>query len=590
LSSFQYFIDYQLHNLKKTFFMKKLYVLVMLLLFNLTHLLAQWDGNPATVNNTIGTAPTEDDNVTMVTDGTGGAIAAWHGYNNNNTAHSIHIQRKTSDGGIAWQTVNNPILVDTNLTNYLEISDLESDGAGGAYITWIKYLNDSTSDIYLQHFNSNGTKLFGASGIKLNPSNGHNFYSAKLCVNTTGCIVCWTDEQDIYNKNTPLYAQVFVQQFNTAGVAQWTAGGVPASTVNSLRAFPDLINDGSNGVFISFVDSRNSALDTAGNFDNIDIYAQHINSGGSRLWGTTDAIVTTAINNQITITGNNYFHYMISDAAGGFILLYEDYRIDNNNPSSVYAQRINNAGSRLWTNEGVAVANASPFYKDNINLAYDGANGAVVSWRETDNGSFTGTVFAQRVSGAGTIKWGAGGKIISEAATAGLYASFMEADGAGNYIFNWTATDTINYFIGIKGQKIDAAGQKLWQTGGVDICANPDASPFNTFIIRSSGSNEMITAWADFRNGGFTGTDIYSAKIGANGVLIGTVNTNYISAANGNWSDAATWAGNTVPPVGADVIIRNTVIADVNATCNSLRVEIPGKITVNAGIAITLLK
>jgi len=167
----------------------------------------------------------------------------------------------------------------------------------------------------------------------------------------------------------PVRADVFVQRFNTAGVAQWIMGGISVSTVNSLRAFPNVISDGSNGVFISFADTRNSNMDTSGNFDNIDIYAQHINSSGSRLWGATDAIVTSATNNQIAITSNNYFSYMIADSAGGFILLYDDYRMDNNKPASVYAQRINSTGNRLWTNEGVAVAHASSFYKENICLA-----------------------------------------------------------------------------------------------------------------------------------------------------------------------------------------------------------------------------
>ena len=197
--------------------MKKILVLATLLFFNLACLFAQWNGNPALVNNPISTAPIQEDNVTMVTDGTGGVIAAWVGYDNDNDAYSIHIQRKTNAGGIAWQTANNPILVDTSLTNSLEISDLKSDGSGGAFITWIKYLTDSTSDIYVQHFNSGGTKLFGSAAIKLNPTNGHYYYTPKLCVNTTGFIVCWTDEQDTYNSNIPLYAQVFVQRFNTDG-------------------------------------------------------------------------------------------------------------------------------------------------------------------------------------------------------------------------------------------------------------------------------------------------------------------------------------------------------------------------------------
>jgi len=100
----------------------------------------------------------------------------------------------------------------------------------------------------------------------------------------------------------------------------------------------------------------------------------------------------------------------------------------------------------------------------------------------------------------------------------------------------------------------------------------------------------MITAWSDFRNSAKTSTDIYSAKIGANVALIGTLNNNYVSAGNGNWRNATTWVGYLVPPVGADVTIRHNVIANIKASCNSLRVETPGVITVNTGIGITILK
>ena len=570
--------------------MKKIHILIVLLVFNLQHLFCQWDGNPTTVNNVIVKAVTGDNNVMMVSDGAGGAIAAWNGYNETTFEYSIQMQRKTSVGGIAWQTAENPIVLVTEPDHYLEISDIESDGMGGAYITWVRYLTDSTSDIHLQYINMSGTKVFGASGIKLNPNNGHLFSSAKLSVTSTGCIVCWADELDAYNLNTPLFAQVFVQRFNTAGAPQWTAGGVPVSAVSSLRALPEVISDGSNGIFVSFVDTRNSELDTTGSFENIDIYAQHISSNGSRLWGATDALVTSAPNNQISLNTSRNYGYMITDNAGGFILLFEDYKTGINNPGFLYAQRINGNGNRLWTNEGVAIMNSSTDEREDVNMAYDGANGMVVSWRQTNLSTFSGTVYAQRVSGAGAIVWTAGGKLISAANTPGLNTNCMAADGAGNFIFNWTTTDSVNFLTVLKGQKVNVNGQLLWAADGVDICANPDASPFNPYIIRSSGTNQMISAWSDFRNGTETRTDIYCAKIGTNGVLIGTINTNYVSNGSGNWSNAATWVSNMVPPVGADVIIRHNIIIDINTICNSLRVETPGVITVNTGVALTVLR
>ncbi len=63
----------------------------------------------------------------------------------------------------------------------------------------------------------------------------------------------------------------------------------------------------------------------------------------------------------------------------------------------------------------------------------------------------------------------------------------------------------------------------------------------------------------------------------------------YYSVKNGNWSDPATWYGNAVPPVGADVTVGNTVTVDIDATCNTLTVKGNAVVTVNAGINLVVL-
>jgi len=63
----------------------------------------------------------------------------------------------------------------------------------------------------------------------------------------------------------------------------------------------------------------------------------------------------------------------------------------------------------------------------------------------------------------------------------------------------------------------------------------------------------------------------------------------YYSVQNGNWSSPATWYGNIVPPAGADVIVGNTVVVDVDASCNTLTVKSNAAVTVNAGINLVVL-
>jgi hypothetical protein len=63
----------------------------------------------------------------------------------------------------------------------------------------------------------------------------------------------------------------------------------------------------------------------------------------------------------------------------------------------------------------------------------------------------------------------------------------------------------------------------------------------------------------------------------------------YISAADGNWDNPATWLGGVVPPAGVKVIVRHHVNANVNTSCYSLTVELgTGMLTVKTGINVTV--
>ncbi len=570
--------------------MKKLYLLPVFVFIHFSSLLAQWDGNPATVNNPVSRTPGTDVSSAMVSDGNGGVIVAWLSLDEFLDSSFLYIQRKSQSGSILWQTAAKPPLAGSSDLS-LFISDLIPDGTGGAYLSWFRELTDTTTNIFLQHFNSNGIKLMGPNGIQINQNDAYLYTTVKLCTYSGGVIATW-DRQLNDDSNIPLYAQVFAQKYNTAGVAQWTANGVPVSLTNSFRATPNIISDGNNGAFISFPDSRNSSIDVAGDFTNIDIFAQNLSSTGSRLWGDGGLPVTTAPFNQFSYSGGLSFSTsMISDGNGGFILAYEDYRNDNDGNGNIYLQRLNGNGTSQWATNGVAVSGQTNFYKNNLSLVSDGANGAIASWSVFNNVNFSGSLYGQRITGAGAVNWTTNGKLVSPANSVGLFGSGMAADGAGNYVFTWDRLDNVTFEGSIKAQKLNSAGTIQWAAGGVNICTNPDASASYPSIAGSSGSNDMIIIWQDQRNteSGSDG-DIYSAKVGPAGTLIGSAGTSYTTTANGNWDNAGTWMGNNVPPAGADVIIRHNVIGNVNVNCNSIRVQSPGSFNVNPGIIINILK
>jgi len=63
----------------------------------------------------------------------------------------------------------------------------------------------------------------------------------------------------------------------------------------------------------------------------------------------------------------------------------------------------------------------------------------------------------------------------------------------------------------------------------------------------------------------------------------------YRSIAAGNWSNPASWEGNTVPLPNADVIVTTNITVDTDITCNTLKVIPPGSITVLPGVNLVVL-
>ena len=551
-------------------------------------LLAQWDGNINTVNNAITNNSYADREALSIPDGSGGIICVWRIFDFSSNVQNIYAQRKNSNGAISWGSATAPVLLYTS-THYLEITDIVADGNGGAYMSWVDNLTDTTSYLVVQKINSNGIIQFAPSGIVVNTNNTHRYSSGQIFANATGFFITWADEIANTLNDIPIYAQVFAQKYNVTGQAQWGADGVQVSNAAGLRASPLIIGDGNNGVFISFLDTRNSGLDSNGDFENIDIFAQHLSSTGSKLWAATDAIVNTEPYNQYTTYGEQSGNTMIADSIGGFYIAFLDYRIGNDSNHHFYIQRLNSNGNRLLASSGVALTTiTSKSNRELVKLLYDGLNGVVATWSEHNYNLNIGEVHAKRISNTGNLLWGPTSKIISPVSANGFGSYGVCADQQGNYTFTWIVFKDSTSSNVIKAQKINNNAAKQWDTLGVPICYNALSNPANIAIVKSNTSSIII--WTDDRNITLSSADLYAAKLGTNGSLINTTSTGYVTANNGNWNNGATWIGGLVPPYGANVKVLHSITVNTNVACSSIQVILPGAITVFTGSVVTILR
>ena len=326
-------------------------------------------------------------------------------------------------------------------------------------------------------------------------------------------------------------------------------------SVNDQNA-SEIISDGKGGVIITWADERSSSL-------NSDIYAQRFNADGVRKWALNGISVCAAVKRQyepdiasdgnggaiiiwqdergaftdlyaqrIDSNGNAVWQtngvpvctvnryqkipQIISDGNGGIFAVWEDTR--NLLFSDIYAQHLNANGSPLWNPDGleICVLNGQQNLPEAVS---DGNGGIIVAWNDSRYSNNT-NIYAQRINAAGNILWQANGTPVCDILKAQNFTGII-SDGNGGAIISFTdSRNAAVSNIDIYAQRIGPDGSQLWQNGGIAICTATNQQ--DESVLCSDGSGGAIIAWHDLRKGGDYDGDIYAQHITKNGVLTWT--------------------------------------------------------------------
>ncbi len=261
-------------------------------------------------------------NAKIISDANGGVLVAWSDDRNvqgQGESTDIYAQRLDLNGNALW-TANGRNICTALKGQYL--SDMMSDGAGGAILTWIdgRDYNHNEDDIYAQRINGNGSVLWQADGIALCTA-AHEQSDPKLTIDGRGgAIITWYDLRGGGDYDGDIYAQ----RVDASGVTKWTADGALVAKADRYRLFPSIINDDHNGAIIAWQDYRNGSSE---------IYAQLINGGGKRQWSLGGVAVCTA-------PVDRFFSALVTDGRGGAIACWQDYRNGAYTNADIFASRI----------------------------------------------------------------------------------------------------------------------------------------------------------------------------------------------------------------------------------------------------------
>jgi flagellar hook capping protein FlgD len=281
-----------------------------------------------------------------------------------------------------------------------------------------------------------------------------------------------------------------------------------------------------------------------------------------------------------TASGTQTAPVMLADHAGGAFIAWQDGRNDG---GDIYMLRVTRAGARTvgWPAAGLAVCTASATQRG-LAIVSDGADGAIVAWRDDRAGLNSSDLYAERVTAAGAIApgWTAGGTPLCVAAggqrtpalapdgTGGVFALWADfragqtnadiylqhltatgavaagwqddgrlitqgsiggvipdrlalmADGQGGVFAVWPDPNSSGNSLDLFVQRIDGAGNLLWSSPA-DISQAPGWQSWP--VVTSDGAGGALIAWVDPRTNPTCSPtctpDIYMQRITASGAL-----------------------------------------------------------------------
>ncbi|MFX1460190.1 MAG: TolB family protein [Promethearchaeota archaeon] len=288
---------------------------------------------------------------------------------------------------------------------------------------------------------------------------------------------------------------IYAQRINSTGDIQWTVNGVPVCTASNDQWGPQMVGDGLGGAIITWYDTRNI---------NNDIFAQRINSTGDIQW-TVNGI-------PICNTDASQSHpEIVSDGLGGAIITWFDLR--NGVEFDIYAQRVNSTGNIQWIANGTVICTAEGDQYD-PQIVSDKNGGAIIIWRDGRNGD--DDIYIQHINSTGVAQWADNGTIITNA-NFDQFKAQITSDGAGGAIITWC--DDRNISQDIYAQKVNSSGDVQWTNNGTAICTAGSLQDFPE--ITSDGEGGAIIAWEDFRTSQY---DIYVQHINSTGSIQWTPN------------------------------------------------------------------
>jgi hypothetical protein len=420
-----------------------------------------------------------------VSDGTGGAFVSW----TSDSTSYCHVQRIHGFGHLPWGP--NSRTLGWEVPYNAGPGCMASDGAGGAFVTWAEGLATPRAFIMAQRLDASG-QLLWPDDVEICYSNDTRNIAAALPDGEGGAVILWMDSRDYFTDDYhPLnFWDIYCQRIDAEGNVAWTPNGHPVVAGAEDAEFSQMVIDGNGNVYVLWGEEVDGTT--------WDVRAQKIAPNGNLLWPVEGILVKSA--GELGLNGFTDTQLAV-DGAGGAIVVWKDRY------SGIFAQRVNESGSLLWTSGGKLVrANVpgEPSMQGPQVVSVENG-GVIVVWY----GAFG--VQGQKLDASGNRLWASGGVLLDETRDDGSWPLLVE-DGVGGAIAMWLVPTGSGLPYNLKSQRLNASGSIQWGNAGVEVCSNGFVNN-NGWRLISDQLQGAIAVWSDTRDS----TRGYAMRIDSNG-------------------------------------------------------------------------
>ena len=436
-----------------------------------------------------------------------GAYVVWVDHRNGGSR--IYAQRLDSAGNRHWERDAQVSMISS--TVWQEAPAVVIDDTGAAIIAWSDD-RIGASRVYLQRLDRSGRRTWPEDIAVAEETSSWQSEPALMLDNTGDIVVAWSDlRSGTYH--------ILARKMSVSGGYVWP-NDVQVSGLHhgQYQLHPLVVPDGRGGSLIAWEDAYPRDY-----LEYVDIYVQHLNGQGDRLWAQDRAILSSdeqAIHHTLAAAQAGDIGLTLAWVVSGgssILIKHVQEQVGSAPSSSVIIS--DNTPSNIAKPAGAESAGPFPGQLvggDPLTLATDGAGGVFLAWssisRRPDGLGFSEEeIYALRLDAGLTALWSSPVLLHSPQPDTLQQSPMLASDGQGGVWASWEDRRRARGDIYV--QRLSGSG--IWQWPNEIRChwdSGQGRRIASTTVLDQNGA--AWVAWAETRHGN---NEVYLQQIGVSG-------------------------------------------------------------------------